>query len=99
MIHIISGQSRVAYDGGFLGYRGVGRDVTEQRTAERKLFEAKERLELALDGGDLAEWHVDLSRGSLQAGGGGVRFLRHEGLPQGEGNRGPVPLPHPGGQH
>ena len=30
-VHIISGQARLDADGGFLGYRGVGRDVTEQR--------------------------------------------------------------------
>src|SRR5688572_12772340 len=35
-VHIISGRSRFA-GGRFLGYRGVGRDVTEQRGAERAL--------------------------------------------------------------
>src|SRR5262249_61309781 len=30
LIHIISGQSRLAADGKFLGYRGVGHDITEQ---------------------------------------------------------------------
>jgi diguanylate cyclase (GGDEF)-like protein/PAS domain S-box-containing protein len=80
-IHIISGQSRVAPDGTFLGYRGVGRDVTEQRGAERRLFEAKTRLELALDGGNLAEWHFDAASGDLYAGDGWVRFLGHEKSP------------------
>src|SRR5689334_5917404 len=58
-VHIISGQSRRAADGRFLGYWGVGRDVTEQRRAEQRLFAAKERLEMAIDGGNLAEWHYD----------------------------------------
>src|SRR4051812_7879874 len=49
-IHIISGQSRVGAEGKLIGYRGVGRDITEQRRAERALFEAKERLERAIDG-------------------------------------------------
>jgi len=81
-VHIISGQSRLDEQGRFLGYRGVGRDVTEQRTAERKLFEAKERLELALDGGDLAEWHIELSRQRLQVGNGWARFLGYDQSPE-----------------
>src|SRR5947209_18106427 len=52
-VHIISGQSRRGADGTFLGYWGVGRDVTEQRRAETHAFAAKERLEMALDGGNL----------------------------------------------
>src|SRR5262249_5670919 len=81
-MHIISGQSRLDSEGRFLGYRGVGRDVTEQRIAERKLFEANERLELAHDGGDSAVWHIDLSRRSVQAGDGWVRFHGHEESPE-----------------
>src|SRR6267143_1312610 len=77
LIHIISGQSRVTPRGQFLGYRGVGRDVTEQRRAERAVFEAKERVELALDGGNLAEWHFDVEHDELYAGDGWVRFLGH----------------------
>jgi len=81
-IHIISGQSRVGDDGAFLGYRGVGHDVTEQRLAERRLLEAKERLDLALDGGNLAEWHFDAQAGQLSAGDGWVRFLGHPQSPR-----------------
>src|SRR6266480_2656720 len=77
LIHIISGRSRVTPRGEFLGYRGVGRDVTEQRRAERAVFEAKERVELALDGGNLAEWHFDVEHDTLYAGDGWVRFLGH----------------------
>jgi diguanylate cyclase (GGDEF)-like protein/PAS domain S-box-containing protein len=77
-VHIVSGQSRRTPDGGFLGYRGVGRDVTEQRRAERGLQQAKERLEMALDGGNLAEWHYDATTDELYAGDGWVRFLGHE---------------------
>jgi diguanylate cyclase (GGDEF)-like protein/PAS domain S-box-containing protein len=80
-VHIISGQSRLDADGHFLGYRGVGRDITEQRSAERALFRAKERLELALDGGNLAEFHFDAERGELSAGDGWVRFLGHTRSP------------------
>jgi diguanylate cyclase (GGDEF)-like protein/PAS domain S-box-containing protein len=81
-VHIVSGQSRVDRHGRFLGYRGVGRDVTEQRAAEARLLKAKARLEVALDGGNLAEWHFDLSKGELYAGDGWVRFLGHATSPQ-----------------
>jgi len=81
-VHIISGQSHRAGDGRFLGYRGVGRDVTEQRCAEASLTQAKARLELALDGGDLAEWHYDAAADELYAGDGWVRFLGHERSPR-----------------
>jgi diguanylate cyclase (GGDEF)-like protein/PAS domain S-box-containing protein len=80
-VHIISGQSRLDAEGRFLGYRGVGRDVTEQRSAERALHRAKQRLELALDGGNLAEFHFDAERGELSAGDGWVRFLGHSTSP------------------
>jgi len=80
-IHIISGQSRFDADGAFAGYRGVGHDVTEQRLAERRLLDAKGRLELALDGGNLAEWHFDAQSGELSAGDGWVRFLGHSQSP------------------
>ncbi|MFN2645659.1 MAG: PAS domain-containing protein, partial [Burkholderiales bacterium] len=80
-VHIISGQSRRGADGRFLGYWGVGRDVTEQRRAEASLAAAKARLELALDGGNLAEWHYDAESDELYAGDGWVRFLGHERSP------------------
>ncbi len=80
-VHIISGQSRKDQRGRFTGYRGVGRDVTEQRRAERGLGAAKERLEMALDGGNLAEWHFDLQTDELYAGDGWVRFLGHDRSP------------------
>ena len=74
-IHIISGQSRKDDAGRFLGYRGVGRDVTEQRRAERALAEAKERLELALGGGNLAEWDYDIAADEVYLGSGWASFL------------------------
>jgi PAS domain S-box-containing protein len=81
VVHIVSGQSRKDRYGRFIGYRGVGRDVTEQRRAERGLAAAKERLEMALDGGNLAEWHFDLAADDLYAGDGWVRFLGHDRSP------------------
>jgi diguanylate cyclase (GGDEF)-like protein/PAS domain S-box-containing protein len=81
-IHIISGQVRSDAAGRFAGYRGVGRDVTEQRIAEDRLFQAKERLELALDGGNLAEVHLDLAQSVVYAGDGWARFLGYDRSPQ-----------------
>jgi diguanylate cyclase (GGDEF)-like protein/PAS domain S-box-containing protein len=81
-IHIVSGQSRLGARGELLGYRGVGRDVTEQRRAERALFEAKERLERAIDGANLAEWHIDLEANAITAGDGWTRFLGHPRSPE-----------------
>ncbi len=80
-VHIISGQSHHGADGAFRGYRGVGRDITEQRRAEASLSQAKARLERALDGGNLAEWHYDIDGDELYAGDGWVRFLGHERSP------------------
>ena len=97
-VHIVSGQSRVAPDGRFLGYRGVGRDITEQRAAERKLFQAKGRLELALDGGNLAEWHFDVESGELYAGDGWVRFLGHGRSPEATQGNELMELMHPDDQ-
>jgi diguanylate cyclase (GGDEF)-like protein/PAS domain S-box-containing protein len=77
-IHIISGQARLGADGEFLGYRGVGRDVTEQRRAELALAAAKERLELALGGGNLAEWDYDLVAHQVYLGAGWAAFLGRE---------------------
>ena len=77
-IHIISGQARLGAAGEFLGYRGVGRDVTEQRRAELALAAAKERLELALGGGNLAEWDYDLATHQVYLGAGWGAFLGGE---------------------
>ncbi|HVC10378.1 MAG TPA: PAS domain-containing protein, partial [Burkholderiales bacterium] len=77
-IHLVSGQPR--FDGGgiFLGYRGVGRDASEKLGAERALAEAKERLELALEGGNLAVWDCDLESGLTYVSEGGARLLGGE---------------------
>ena len=75
VFHIVSGQLRRDALGNFLGYRGVGRDVTEQRGVERALAAAKERLELALEGGSLATWDCDLENDVLHMGSGWARTL------------------------
>ena len=68
---------------GLRAYRIIkARFRAEQRRAEQDLFRAKERLELALDGGNLAEWHLDLANDMLNAGDGWVRFLGHTRSPK-----------------
>jgi diguanylate cyclase (GGDEF)-like protein/PAS domain S-box-containing protein len=80
-VHIISGHSRTDGEGRFLGYRGVGRDVTEQRRAERALAEAKERLELALDAANLAEFDYDLESDIMYLGHGWASLLGRSPAP------------------
>ena len=75
VFHIVSGQLRRDAGGNFLGYRGVGRDVTEQRSVERALAAAKERLELALEGGSLATWDCDLENEAVHLGTGWAQVL------------------------
>ena len=74
-VHVVSGQPRYDSAGGFLGYRGVGRDVTERRRAERELAAAKERLELALDGSNASLWDTDLQSGKVYLSEGWAEFL------------------------
>jgi diguanylate cyclase (GGDEF)-like protein/PAS domain S-box-containing protein len=78
-VHEVSGQPRYDAAGVFLGYRGVGRDVTERRRAERELAAAKERLELALDGSDATLWDTNLESGRVYLSEGWSEFL---GLPR-----------------
>jgi diguanylate cyclase (GGDEF)-like protein/PAS domain S-box-containing protein len=73
--HLVSGQPRHGSRGVFLGYRGVGRDVTERRRSERELAAAKERLELALEGSNASLWDTDLASGSVYLGEGWAEFL------------------------
>src|SRR5437870_1902415 len=49
--------------------------------AERSLQQAKARLELALDGGNMADWHYVVAGDELYAGDGWVRFLGHDRSP------------------
>jgi diguanylate cyclase (GGDEF)-like protein/PAS domain S-box-containing protein len=77
--HLVSGQPRYDARGTFLGYRGVGRDVTERRRSERELAAAKERLELALEGSNASLWDTDLRTGKVYLSEGWAEF---QGLPR-----------------
>jgi diguanylate cyclase (GGDEF)-like protein/PAS domain S-box-containing protein len=64
-VHRITGKPRYDAQGKFLGYRGVGQDITDKRRAERSLAEAKERLQLALEGSGTSLWDTDLCNGEV----------------------------------
>jgi diguanylate cyclase (GGDEF)-like protein/PAS domain S-box-containing protein len=74
-VHVVSGQPRYDAAGGFLGYRGVGRDITERRRAEQDLAYAKDRLQLALEGSGASLWDTDLRTGNVYLSEGWAEFL------------------------
>ena len=55
-----NGVPRFDEDGVFLGYIGSCMDITELKQLNQKLSESQQRLELALDGGDMGmwDWHI-----------------------------------------
>ena len=74
-VHRITGKPRYDAAGKFLGYRGVGQDITDKRRADRSLAEAKERLELATEGGNLAVWDIDIGNDQIHLGGGWIETM------------------------
>jgi len=77
--HRITGKPRYDAAGEFLGYRGVGQDITEKRRAEQALGQAKERLQLALDGSATSLWDTDLCNGEVFLSEGWAEML---GMPR-----------------
>ncbi len=74
-IHVIAGEPRFDDDGEFIGYHGVGRDVTAKRRAETALEAAKRRLELAVHGGASGLWDHDVATGNTYVGEGSARAI------------------------
>lgn len=66
---LISGQPIFDAGGRFVGYRGVGRDITDRKRAEEALRESQVRLELALAASGLAlfDWNVQTDEMLLSA--------------------------------
>ena len=44
----------------FQGYRGVGTNITRRKRAQAAVAEAKQRLEIALEGSQISVWEIDL---------------------------------------
>ncbi len=77
-IHVISGEPRFDDQERFVGYHGVGRDITARRHAEELLAEAKDRLELAVESGNTAIWDLDVETDYAWIGEGWSRILGRE---------------------
>ena len=73
--HVVIGKPHYDAAGRFLGYRGVGQDITGKRRAERALAEAKERLQLALEGSSASLWDTDLRNGEVYLSEGWAEIL------------------------
>jgi diguanylate cyclase (GGDEF)-like protein/PAS domain S-box-containing protein len=94
-VHIISGVCQKDGQGRVTGYRGVGRDVTGERRVERDLAQAKERVERALEGGNLAEWDFDVESDRIYLGRGWAGFLGQERSPGVHRGQDLIALVHP----
>ncbi|MEW6531409.1 MAG: PAS domain S-box protein [Thermodesulfobacteriota bacterium] len=46
-----------------VGFQSIARDITDRKMAEKSLRKSEERLQLALDGGDLGLWDLDIRTG------------------------------------
>jgi len=57
--HLVSGQPRHDAAGNFLGYLGVGRDVTEQRRAREALAEREQRFRDVVEASGEYVWETD----------------------------------------
>ncbi len=57
--HIATVTPVLGPDGDVACFVAVARDITEQRRAEEELRESKQRLEIAMEGAEMGEWHWD----------------------------------------
>ena len=59
----MSGIPRFAAGGQFIGYHGVGRDITQRKSQEEYLQKSRERLSLILEGTSDGAWDWDIVTG------------------------------------
>ncbi|MFM9967344.1 MAG: PAS domain S-box protein [Burkholderiales bacterium] len=71
----VSGVPLFDATGTFLGYHGIGRDITAQMRVTEELRVTQERLDLALKGSRLCLWDLDIRTGSIFLSDGWSRFL------------------------
>lgn len=64
-IFCVSGKPVFGADGSFAGYRGIGRDVTEQQRMRAALAASERRMQLAIQYGNIGIWERELSTGRI----------------------------------
>ena len=61
--------------GRFLGYRGVGRDITQQVQARQALAKATERLQIALEAANLSTWDYEAATQTVHLSDGWAKLV------------------------
>ena len=62
-------------DGSLCGYRGVDKDITEQKQSERLLQQSKDDLNRAQSVGKIGSWIVDVATGSVEMSDEALRMI------------------------
>lgn len=65
----------------FIGYRGIGSDITRRVAADEELWLTRERLQMAMTGSSIILWDTDIETGTVYLSEGWARML---GQPAGE---------------
>lgn len=73
----ISGEARFAADGTFVGYHGVGRDITKKKLLSAQLLESQLQLKLVLEGSRDGAWDWNLEKNNFYASGRILEMLGH----------------------
>ena len=75
-----SASGRPVFDdyGVFLGYRGIGRDITVQAQAALELAKATDRLQIALEAASLSTWDYDAPTGTIHLSEGWAKLIGGE---------------------
>ena len=64
--------------GMFQGYRGIGRDITQQVQAAQELAKATDRLQIALEAANLTTWDYDAATETIHLSEGWAKLLGSE---------------------
>jgi PAS domain S-box-containing protein len=74
----ISGEARFAADGTFIGYHGVGRDITKKKRLTAELLESQLQLKLVLAGSRDGAWDWNIEKNNFYASGRILEILGHK---------------------